>query len=66
MVEDSADDAVLLAHELKASGFDPEWKRVDTESAYCAGLREPLDVIFSDFSLPQFSGQRALEILRTS
>src|SRR6266404_5378608 len=66
IVEDSEDDAALLADELKSSRFSPQWKRVESESDYCAGLQEPLDIIFSDFRLPRFSGQRALEILRSS
>src|SRR5258708_4131829 len=66
MVEDSADDAALLADELKSSGLSATWKRVETEPDYCSSLREPLDIIFSDFNLPQFSVQRALELLRSS
>src|SRR5258708_332776 len=64
IVEDSADDAALLADELKSFGLAPKWKRVETESDYCASLQEPLDIIFSDFNLPQFSGPQALKILR--
>src|SRR6266446_1409222 len=66
IVEDSEDDAALLVYELKSSGFNPQWKYVESESDYRAGLGEPLDIIFSDFNLPHFSGQRALEILRAS
>src|SRR5258708_4883799 len=66
IVEDSTDDTALLVHDLKASGFDPKWRRVETESDYLASLLEPVDIIVSDFRLPQFSGQRALEILRAS
>ncbi len=66
IVEDSEDDAALLVYELKSAGFNPQWKCVESESDYRAGLREPLDIIFSDFKLPRFSGQRALEILRAS
>ncbi len=31
MVEDSEDDSELLVHELRRGGFDPAWKRAETE-----------------------------------
>ncbi|HTD67355.1 MAG TPA: PAS domain S-box protein, partial [Candidatus Limnocylindria bacterium] len=64
IVEDSPDDAELLVHELRNAGFDPKWKRVQNEPDFRAGLKERPDLIFSDFSLPQFSVRRALEVLR--
>ena len=66
MIEDSFDDAVLLVEELKSAGFTPQWKRVDNERDFRANLRPDLDLIFSDFTLPQFSVKRALDILRES
>jgi two-component system cell cycle sensor histidine kinase/response regulator CckA len=64
IVEDSADDATLLVAELKSVGFDPRWKRVETETDYLASLRPQLSIIFSDFSVPQFSTIRALALLQ--
>jgi PAS domain S-box-containing protein len=66
MVEDDADDAELLARKLKDAGFNLQWMRVDTESAYLSALRQPLDIIFSDFSIPRFGGLRALQLLQSS
>jgi two-component system cell cycle sensor histidine kinase/response regulator CckA len=66
IVEDSADDAELLLAELQEAGFAPAWKRVETEPAYQASLSDRIDLIFSDFSLPQFSTVRALEMLQKS
>ena len=66
IVEDSADDAELLLAELEEAGFAPAWKRVETEAAYQASLSDRIDLIFSDFSLPQFSTVRALEMLQKS
>jgi two-component system cell cycle sensor histidine kinase/response regulator CckA len=63
IVEDREEDARLLVRELKRAGFDPEWKRVDQEQEYRESLAPELDVIFSDYTLPAFSTQRALEIL---
>lgn len=66
IVEDCADDAELLLDELQSAGFAPAWKRIETEAAYQASLSDRIDLIFSDFSLPQFSTVRALELLQTS
>jgi two-component system, cell cycle sensor histidine kinase and response regulator CckA len=66
IVEDSAVDAEFLLEELQKTGFAPAWKRVETEAAYQTSLGDRLDLIFSDFSLPQFSTYRALELLQKS
>ena len=64
MVEDNAADAELLLRELRRAQFEPEATRVDTEADYLANLDPELDVILSDYSMPQFSGLRALELLK--
>jgi two-component system, cell cycle sensor histidine kinase and response regulator CckA len=66
IVEDSTDDAELLLDQLQEAGFSPAWKRIETEATYKASLGERIDLIFSDFSLPQFSTWRALELLQKS
>ncbi len=65
-IEDSADDALLLMNELKSAGFDPTAIRVETEPEYRTGLEAGPDIIFSDYTLPQFSTPRALELLQKS
>ena len=67
MVEDSEDDARLLARELNRGGYDVSRERVDTEG----GLRKALaeggwEVILCDFAFPHFSGEAALKIVRES
>ena len=64
IVEDNPADAELLIRELRRAGFDPEWSRVDTEPGYLANLSGDLDVILSDYDMPQFNGLRALELLK--
>jgi signal transduction histidine kinase len=66
IVEDSADDAALVVKELQKNGFDFKWKRVETEADYRANLNSEINVILSDFSLPQFSTMRALGLLQES
>jgi signal transduction histidine kinase len=66
LVEDSEDDAALIARELRRGDYDPAIRRVETEAAMRAALAEPWDVVISDYSLPQFSGLAALTLLRAS
>jgi len=64
LVEDDPNDAELLLRELRRADFDPVWRRVDTEKDYIESLDAELHVILSDYSMPQFDGLRALELLR--
>jgi starch phosphorylase len=64
IVEDDAADAELMVAELRRSGFELSWERVQTEEAYLAALGEPPEIVLADYSLPQFSGNRALELLQ--
>ncbi len=63
IVEDLPDDAELMAMRLEEEGFKPEWKRVQTEQDFLKALEERPDLILADWSLPQFSGLRALELM---
>ncbi|MBC7365553.1 MAG: PAS domain S-box protein [Undibacterium sp.] len=64
IAEDNPDDAALIVLELHRAGFEPDWKRVDTETAYLEQLNSGLDLVVSDFHMPQFTGMRALELLK--
>ena len=72
LVEDQPDDADLLLVELRRAGFEPRWRRVDREADYLAALAagyapgQPWDLILSDYSMPGFSGARALTLLQQS
>lgn len=66
IVENNINDAELIMRELYRAGFDPHWLRVDTETDYLANLSPDLDLILSNHGLPQFSGSRALELLKQS
>ncbi len=66
LVEDSADDAALVARALSRSGRELVCHRVETADAMLAALAESeWDVVIGDFSLPQFSGLEALRLLRS-
>jgi diguanylate cyclase (GGDEF)-like protein/PAS domain S-box-containing protein len=63
MVEDTETDTKLALRQLRMDGIDCFWKRVETEAAFVAALREGVwDLILSDFSLPNFNGPSALTI----
>jgi two-component system sensor histidine kinase UhpB len=64
IVEDSADDAELIVRELRRSGFEPSWKRVETEDALAESLATEPDVVICDFSVPGLDTGRVLELLR--
>src|SRR5882724_7453050 len=66
IVEDSPSDAELALAELHRAGFDPKWKRVETEADFLAEIKKSPDIILSDYAMPEFSGLRAAELLRTS
>jgi signal transduction histidine kinase len=65
IVEDSELDAELVVDEISRDGFSIDALRVDDEREYLAALVEfAPDIIISDLSMPDFSGYRALELLR--
>lgn len=64
LVEDCAEDADLIVEELRAQGFDPAWRRVDSQPEYLKSLDEDFEVILADYQLPGFDGGTALKLLR--
>jgi PAS domain S-box-containing protein len=64
IAEDNRADAELLLRELRRAGFAPDWHRVETETEYRSHLHAGLDLVLSDFEMPQFSGLAALKILQ--
>jgi len=64
ILEDRPADAELMAHELRCSGFDPQWRRVETEPDFLAHLTPPPDVILADYTMPELDARRALQLLQ--
>jgi diguanylate cyclase (GGDEF)-like protein len=65
IVEDCEDDALLVLMCLRRAGFEPSWKRVDTEPALAAALdQQPWDLLISDHNMPEFSAPAALAHVR--
>lgn len=65
ILEDHEPDAALAMRELQQAGLAFETNRVETRDAFLAMLDtfRP-DIILSDYSLPQFDGLQALQLLR--
>ena len=67
LVEDREDDALLVLAELKRGGFDVTHRRVETAETMREALTETgWDVIVSDYSMPVFTGIKALEVLHAT
>jgi CheY-like chemotaxis protein len=64
ILDDRAEDAELILHELRRSGFEPTGERLETEAEYLAGLQWPPDVILADYQMPQLDAPRALSLLQ--
>ena len=66
ILEDRPTDAELMLRELRRAGYEPQWLRVETEAAFLTQLDQDWEIILADYHLPQFTGLRALELLRAS
>ena len=64
MLEDKAADAELIVHELRRTGLELLWKRVETEEEFRASLDPRPDLILADYTLPSYDGLRALRLVR--
>lgn len=64
LVEDSDDDALLIARVLSNAGYTLTHERIETEAEFVEALKqEEWDVILADYSLPSFGAVRALQII---
>ena len=65
LIEDSEDDAVLVTRTLTRAGYDVFAKRVDTAEALRQALDDrEWDLAIADYTMPAFSGTKALSIIR--
>ena len=64
-VEDTADDAAMVELALSGAGYDVFTRRVDTAEALRRQLHESKwDLVIADYTMPGFSGIKALAIVR--
>ena len=64
IVEDTVEDAELALIRLRSEGFKFDWHRVETKQEYLEELARHPDLILADWSLPQFSGMKALQLMK--
>jgi len=64
LVEDCATDARLITHRMRAVGRTVSVRVVDDRQGFLDGLREHVDVVLCDFSLPSFGAPEVLALLR--
>jgi len=66
LVEDSKDDALLLLHELRRGGYDPDYILVDNKDDMKQALGSRCwDIVITDHSLPNFSSHDALMLVNS-
>lgn len=64
LVDDSSDDRELILMNLRRGGYDPDYLSVDTKKEFIEALdSQTWDVILCDYSMPDFDGISALNIL---
>ena len=64
ILEDVPSDADLIQHELRKAKLNFDARCAQTEEEFVRELDDgPIDVILSDYSLPQFDALAALEML---
>jgi two-component system sensor histidine kinase VicK len=67
IVEDREADAALLIRELRRGGYELIFERVDSEPAMTdAIVHENWDIVFADYSMPNFSVAAALAVIAKS
>jgi PAS domain S-box-containing protein len=64
IVEDQPADVDLMLYELRKAGYEPKVTSAETEAGYLSGLKKQPELILADYTLPQFNGLRALELLQ--
>src|SRR5947209_6434334 len=65
LLEDSADDAVLIERELRRGGIAFIATRLETEEAFAAAIEGVVpDLVVADYRLRNFDGLKALAMTR--
>ncbi|MBN1230430.1 MAG: HD domain-containing protein [Anaerolineales bacterium] len=63
-IEDNSFDVELILYELRRSKIQANYKRVETRIEFLESLKDEIDIILADFTLPQFSALQALDLMK--
>lgn len=67
IVEDSEDDALLLARQLRKAGYEPDMLRVTTRREIESALtQKEWDIVISDHNIPGLSSEAVLDMVKSS
>jgi PAS domain S-box-containing protein len=67
IIDDSDDDALLLASHLRRGGIELTYERAETTFAVAQALAaRPPDIVICDYNLPGFGAEQALKLLHDS
>jgi CheY-like chemotaxis protein len=64
IVEDSEEDAALVLRLLRQSGYEIDSERVDSAGSLAQALNKKWDIVIADHSMPHFSWNEALKMVR--
>lgn len=65
IIDDSAQDALLILRELQRGRYSPTWERVASPEEMCTALEQRAwDVVLSDYLLEHFSAPEAFRLLQ--
>jgi PAS domain S-box-containing protein len=65
LIEDSEDDAELAVRELRHTGYDVAYRRVETPEALRDALESATwDLVISDYSMPHLDGLAAFDLVQ--
>lgn len=64
LIDDSPEDARLLQYTCRQSGISADYKLVDSASALSAVLHETWHAIVSDYRIPGFGAEPAIQMIR--
>jgi PAS domain S-box-containing protein len=66
IAEDNPADAALIVRSLRHAGYEPDYAVVETEADFSRAIGTGVELVLSDYSMPQLNALRALELLRES
>jgi PAS domain S-box-containing protein len=65
IADDSEDDAILVARQLRKAGLSPTYTRIDTDDGLARAVSGPApDVVICDYNMPTLLAEDVLEVVQ--